>query len=146
MRPEEPWELGKSLDHASVLYDHADGKIKLYYSIATDCGVTCDQKTDEEDGMLGYAESVDGRHFYKPKLGLINDTNLLGPNVAGPSVFLNRNPNASAEERFISVGKCHAAASMCPSAWAWMTSPDGVHWPNIRHPSTCAMKKSVDTQ
>jgi hypothetical protein len=27
-----------------------------------------------------------------------------------------------------------------------MTSADGVHWPNIRNPATCGMKKSVDTQ
>lgn len=96
--------------------------------------------------MLGYAESTDGLHFHKPKLGLINDTNLLGPNVAGPSVFLNAHPNATSDERFVSVGKCHAAAPMCPNAWAWMTSADGVHWPNIHNPATCGMKKSVDTQ
>ena len=96
--------------------------------------------------MLGYAESMDGLHFDKPRLGLVNGTNLLGPNVAGPSVFLNADPKSTADERFVSVGKCHATKGMCPSAWAWMTSPDGIHWPNIKHPSTCAMKKSVDTQ
>eukprot|EP01052_Picozoa_sp_SAG31_P045373 SAG31_NODE_8257_length_1487_cov_3.510086_1_plen_459_part_10 len=146
LRPDERWEQGKTLDHASVLYDPVDKKVKLYYSLAVNCGVTCDQNTDEEDGMLGYAESVDGIHFSKPKLGLVNDTNLLGPNVAGPSVFLNSNPAAAADERFVSVGKCHGSSSMCPNAWAWMTSADGLHWPHIHHPSTCGMKKSVDTQ
>eukprot|EP01051_Picozoa_sp_SAG22_P026051 SAG22_NODE_8024_length_690_cov_0.773266_1_plen_179_part_01 len=103
LRPDSQWELGKSLDHASVLYDPADAKFKLYYSLATDCGVTCDQKTDEEDGMLGYAESTDGTHFHKPLLGFLNATNLLGPNVAGPSVFLNTAPAATADQRFVSV-------------------------------------------
>jgi len=116
LRPDESWERGKSLDHASVLYDPVAKNIKLYYSLAANCGVTCDQKTDEEDGMLGFAESTDGIHFSKPRLGLVNDTNLLGVNVAGPSVFLNTQPGAAADERFVSVGKCHGAAPMCPYA------------------------------
>ena len=98
--------------------------------------------------MLGYAESTDGIHFTKPPLGVVKNTNLCGQNVAGPSVFLNTHPHALPAERFVSVGKCHGDAPLCPHAWAWMTSPDGIHWPNnaTHGPSTCAMAKSVDTQ
>eukprot|EP01047_Picozoa_sp_COSAG01_P022445 COSAG01_NODE_1331_length_10699_cov_28.574717_9_plen_608_part_00 len=150
LRADLPWEHGKSLGHASVQYDVVDRKVKLWYALADNCGIKCDSKIGEEDGMLAYAESSDGLHFTKPNLGIINNTNLVGHNTAGASVFINADPAAHPSERFVSVGKCHGGP-LCPNPWAWTSSPDGIHWPqnattdSTDRPSTCQVNKAVDT-
>ena len=141
--PRLPYERGRALDTFSVLYDPLDRKVKMWYMIGSDCGTTCNRTTDEEDGLFSYAESYDGIVFTKPLVGR-NHSNVLGANVAGPSVFLNGRPNAPPTERFVSVGECHGRAPICRGNFAWMTSADGIRW-NDQHPSTCAIEGAADT-
>jgi hypothetical protein len=141
-----PHEKGRALDTFSVLYDPLDEKVKMWYMVGSDCGTTCNRTSDEEDGTFSYAESVDGVAFTKPAVGRNGwqGTNVLGANVAGPSVFLNGRPGAPPAERFVSVGECHGRAPICKGNFAWMTSADGLRW-NDQQPSTCAIVGAADT-
>ena len=91
---------------------------------------------------------MDGVQFDKPAVGVVKGnttTNVLGPNRGGPGVFLNTKPGAPASQRFVSLGKCHDS-SVCKGPLAWVTSPDGITWPDLSNPASCAVDRAVDTQ
>lgn len=95
---DRPWECG--IGYHTLLA--VDGRYKLWYEVRT-------PGNGDGSGVLCYAESADGIHWTKPKLGLVefggNKANniVYGEQVAGHwfhgnSVFLD--PKAPAAERF----------------------------------------------
>ena len=76
-----------------------------------------------------YAESTDGIHFTKPKLGLFevtgtkeNNAVLLDDGTHNLFVFRDENPDARAEEQYKAIG------SVAPDNLLAFSSPDGIHW------------------
>lgn len=113
---DKPWE-GPVSAYYSVFRD--GDKIRLYYRGGED--FTC------------YAESTDGIHFTRPKLGLVehkgskaNNILFRDPQDTSFAAFRDANPAAKADERYKALSYTvtddqHGAMS----AWA---SPDGIHW------------------
>jgi hypothetical protein len=122
LRFEQPWE-GKFCGYVTVMND--DGKVRLYYRgwgevNHGDC--TC------------VAESEDGVHFVRPKVGAYEvngsrDNNLVwqGRGSHNFTPFKDANPAAPQSERY----KALASAGPKDSLVAFV-SPDGLHWRKLR--------------
>lgn len=132
---DKPWE-GHTCAYFSVIQDGK--KVLMYYrgssggSDHSDAQVTC------------VAESADGIHFTRPKLGLIEaggtkDNNVIWRGVESHnfSPFLDANPSAKAEERFKALGGVKQPGKNwhqgeTPGGLYAFASTDGVHWKKIR--------------
>lgn len=119
---DKPWETG-SAAYYTVLQEGT--RIRLYYrgivpgSDASGEQVTC------------YAESADGIHFERPNLGLYDfqgsrQNNIIYTGIESHNFapFIDRNPDASASERYKAVGGDEKLAAFA--------SPDGIHWHKIQ--------------
>lgn len=81
-----------------------------------------------------YAESRDGIHWEKPKLGLFEwnkskDNNIIwlgGPETHNFAPFLDTNPNCPKEQRFKAVGGTITSKGLLTFA-----SADGIHWKKL---------------
>lgn len=138
LEADQPWE-DASLNWFSVL--QAQGKFRMWYECYDREGWPT-----TNDTSFCYAESVDGRHWTKPKLNLVSyhgstRNNILfreiGPTgafsrVHGAGVFLD--PTATPEARFKCVSQGMFARSHPPYRIAGMTSPDGLHWTRLPGP------------
>ncbi len=120
---DEPWE-GNFCGYATVIYDGE--KYRLYYRGLRDAG---NDGADAEKTC--YAESQDGIHWVKPKLGLYEYKGSKENNIilahAAPAThnfcpFLDRRPGVPAEERFKAVGGTNRSGLL------GFISADGVHW------------------
>lgn len=134
---EHPWE-NATLNWFSVLRD--GNKFRMWY----EC-YDVEGWPTPDDTSFCYAESNDGIHWIKPKLGLFSyrgnqDNNILFRQVGegkarsrvhGSGVFLD--PSAPPEARYkcVSQGLFQGIGDR-PYYVAGMTSPDGLHW--TRHP------------
>ena len=118
---DQPWE-GHTCAYFSVIQDGK--KVLMYYrgssggSDHSDAQVTC------------VAESTDGIHFTRPKLGLIEaggtkDNNVIWRGVESHnfSPFLDANPATKPEERYKAVGGFRLYA---------FASADGIHWKKMK--------------
>jgi hypothetical protein len=86
----------------------------------------------------GYAESPDGIHWTKPKLGLIeygasNENNIVWPVEGGKgmtlSFFRDDNPESRPDERYKAIGIGSETVGAKKRALLYgMVSPDGLHW------------------
>jgi len=124
---DEPWE-GNTSAYYSIF---ADGdQFRMYYR-----GGHFDEKTKKETHpeVTCYAESRDGIHWEKPKLGLFEfggskDNNIVwsGQDTHNFTVFKDTNPDCSDDARY---------KALAGSAVRWngeglrtYKSPDGIHW------------------
>ena len=132
---DQPWE-GKTCAYFSVIQD--GGKVLMYYrgssggSDHSDAQVTC------------VAESTDGIHFTRPKLGLIEaggtkDNNVIWRGVESHnfSPFLDANPKAKPDERYKALGGVKEPGKNwhqgeTPGGLYAFASADGIHWKKIR--------------
>jgi len=110
---------------------------RMYYSLRG----TPD--TELDNYVTGYAESTDGIHWTKPKLGLFEvqgtrDNNAV---IAGQSLvtstfspFLDARPGVPASERFKALGGSFAQSPMYPGLGGLLAlvSADGIHWKQLR--------------
>ena len=129
-----PWE-GTGSGYHSVFED--DGRYRMYYKA---------WHLDVQPGKLDttrhplfccYAESDDGIHWRKPKLGLhefngSKDNNIvvasgkLGPldvDAGHPAVWKDTNPRADSDARYKAIFRSAGPRGLLP-----FKSPDGIHW------------------
>lgn len=130
-----PWE-GISSAYFSVVQD---GKlVRLYYRGS---GVGSDLS---EEQVTCVAESHDGIHFTRPKLGIVEaagtkDNNIIWKGIESHNFapFLDKNPACKPEERYKALaGISHAGRNwqegdVAAGLFAF-ASPDGLHWKKIR--------------
>lgn len=133
---DQPWE-GKTCAYFSVIQD--GGKVLMYYrgssggSDHSDAQVTC------------VAESTDGIHFSRPKLGLIEaggtkDNNVIWRGVESHnfSPFLDANPEAKPDERYKALGGVKQPGKNwhqgeTPGGLYAFASADGIHWKKMKN-------------
>ena len=132
---DQPWE-GPTCAYFSVIQDGK--KVLMYYrgssggSDHSDAQVTC------------VAESTDGVHFTRPKLGLIEaggtkDNNVIWRGVESHnfSPFLDANPKTKPEERFKALGGVKQPGKNwhqgeTPGGLYAFASADGIHWKKMK--------------
>jgi hypothetical protein len=132
---DQPWE-GPTCAYFSVIQD--GGRILMFYrgsaggSDHSDAQVTC------------LAESQDGIHFTRPRLGLIEaggtkENNVIWRGVESHnfSPFLDANPQAKPEERFKALGGVKQPGKNwhqgeTPGGLYAIASADGIHWKKLR--------------
>ncbi|MDH4454929.1 MAG: hypothetical protein QE570_17285 [Verrucomicrobiota bacterium] len=132
---DQPWE-GMTCGYFSVIQDGK--KVLMYYrgssggSDHSDAQVTC------------VAESTDGIHFTRPKLGLIEaggtkDNNVIWRGVESHnfSPFLDANPDTKPEERYKALGGVKQPGKNwqqgeTPGGLYAFASADGIHWKKMK--------------
>ena len=132
---DQPWE-GKTCAYFSVIQD--GGKVLMYYrgssggSDHSDAQVTC------------VAESTDGIHFNRPKLGLIEaggtkENNVIWRGVESHnfSPFHDENPIAKPDERYKALGGVKQPGKNwhqgeTPGGLYAFASADGIHWRKMK--------------
>jgi len=132
---DQPWE-GMTCGYFSVIQDGK--KVLMYYrgssggSDHSDAQVTC------------VAESTDGIHFTRPKLGLIEaggtkDNNVMWRGVESHnfSPFLDANPDTKPEERYKALGGVKQPGKNwqqgeTPGGLYAFASADGIHWKKMK--------------
>lgn len=118
IKPEHPWEK----HGVSYMVTFRDGdKFRAWYRV--DAAAFGKQKRRD---MTAYAESADGVHWHKPKLGIIEfdgskENNLVWAGAASNMApFRDDNPAAKPEERYKAVVRSADLFAL--------VSPDGLHW------------------
>lgn len=109
--------------YSSVMEE--DGKLRIwwFYSIPG--------RTSMEKRRVCYAESVDGIHFTKPELGLLEMggskacSAVIGDPVQGACVWID--PNAASDERYRSQAKLGPFPET-DTTMVFYASPDGIRW------------------
>lgn len=145
---DKPWE-GMTCAYFSVIQDGK--KVLMYYrgssggSDHSDAQVTC------------VAESTDGIHFTRPKLGLIEaggtkDNNVIWRGVESHnfSPFLDANPATKPEERFKALGGVKQPGKNwhqgeTPGGLYAFASADGIHWKKMKE-TPVITKGAFDSQ
>lgn len=145
---DQPWE-GPTCAYFTVIQDGT--KVRLYYrgsaggSDHSDAQVTC------------MAESEDGIHFVRPKLGLIEaggtrDNNVVWRGVESHNFapFLDPNPAAQRDERYKALGGIKQPGrnwkqGTTPGGLYAFVSADGIHWRKLR-PEPVITKGAFDSQ
>ena len=132
---DKPWE-GSTCAYFSVIQD---GKRVLMYYRGSSGG------SDHSDAQVTcVAESNDGIHFTRPKLGLIEaggtkDNSVIWRGVESHnfSPFLDANPKAKPEERFKALGGVKQPGKNwqqgeTPGGLYAFASADGIHWKKMK--------------
>ena len=129
-----PWE-GESSWCPTLISD--GGLFKMFYRAASHS-----QKTQ----YTAVAESVDGIHWRRPTLGIIehdgstqNNLVLSGFDGGGRGmamVFLDSNPDAPADERYKAIGRCTEGVTALGSA-------DGYHWRTLTDEPILSKKRLI---
>jgi hypothetical protein len=132
---DKPWE-GSTCAYFSVIQD---GKRVLMYYRGSSGG------SDHSDAQVTcVAESTDGIHFTRPKLGLIEaggtkDNSVIWRGVESHnfSPFLDANPKARPEERFKALGGVKQPGKNwqqgeTPGGLYAFASSDGIHWKKMK--------------
>lgn len=147
-----PWEKDAHLGSYSTVVQE-DGKIRLWYDVRA--GIPEPRKNPPFMG-LAYAESVDGIHFVKKPLGLVErngtkENNLVLPPrpewlaVGGGTVWRDDNPNAAPDARYKSWSKMYdKPGSPVRGPHRVWKSPDGLRWTHEEKPVTGL--RAADTQ
>ncbi len=130
-----PWE-GMTSGYFTVLKD--GGVIRLFYRGSVD-------GSDHSDNQVTcMAESRDGIHFTRPKLGLVEVNGSKENNVVWRGVeshnfapFLDGNPQAKPDERYKALGGLKLPGKnwqegATPGGLYAFVSPDGIHWRKLR--------------
>lgn len=140
-QPPKLWEARLDNVYPNVIYDDEDGVFKCWYKSFIYDGLSNQTpltqrplqsygESEREEGLL-YATSVDGIHWEKPPLGIIDFEGSAANNLvmrrathglhAGGVLKDTRDPDPSRRYKFI-----HRNASACSMASCF--SPDGLHW------------------
>lgn len=139
---DQPWE-GSMCDYHTVFKD--GDLFRMYYTMA-DTEVLPEGGVREKHPLFcGYAESRDGIHWDKPKLGLFefngskeNNIVWMGEGAHDLDPFIDTNPGCKPDARY----KCVALANGV--LWAFQ-SADAIHWaPMAKNP--IITKGAFDTQ
>lgn len=129
LEPTEEWE--KTVGGApyaapfsdGVWYDEQDGKFKMWYLT----GAGSLHKEDNQTFYTGYAESEDGRHWYKPTLDIYEHTNIVDTsNRDAATVWLDRSESDPAKRfKLFNVER-----RPTDRRWQFVLkySSDGIHW------------------
>src|SRR2546426_528100 len=124
---DRPWEIGKMIFNyfGSVIFDPELEKFRMWYSTT--------QVEPNIPELECYAESVDGIHWTKPSLGVIefkgsSDNNIVystqGSDTGWYRFAAFRDESSPRpEERYKGFGCAHN-----PAGYLLVTSPDGYHW------------------
>ena len=126
---DRPWE-GNACGHFTVFKDGA--RYRMYYrGLQFATGKTLERPHRE---VVCYAESLDGIHWYRPNLGLVEfggsrQNNIIldklpevGGRVSNFLVFKDQNPDAAPSARYKAVSRGKEKG-----LYVWK-SPDGIHW------------------
>jgi len=122
LRFDEPWE-GRFSAYATVLND--DGLFRMYYR-----GLPSARDPDIS-AVTAYAESRDGIHWTKPRLGLFEHGGTQANNIVlgtedahsrNFSPFLDHRPGVPADERFKAISGVEEHGLVA------FASADGIHW------------------
>ena len=118
IKPEHPWEKHGT----SYMVTFKDGgRFRAWYRV--DAG---GWDGEPRNTMTAYAESDDGIHWRKPKLGIIEFNGSKQNNLVWDgdpvnlSPFRDDNPNVNPEERYKALGRYRDLYAL--------VSPDGLHW------------------
>jgi len=133
-----PWE-GNTCGYVTVFQD--GDLYRMYYR-----GSDFDWKTKKTTHQLTcYAESKDGIHWTRPKLGLFEfngsrDNNIvwMGPGVHNFTPFKDANPNCAPDARYKALGVENRALIA-------FKSPDGIHW-SLMQKEPVITKGAFDSQ
>ncbi len=126
MKFDAPWE-GRFSAYATMLQD--TDRIRLYYRGIPEAG-----NDGSASEVTCYAESRDGIHWTKPKLGLFalhgtKENNIILANAAPVthnfSPFIDSNPAAKPKERYKALG------GIAKSGLFAYGSRDGIHWKRL---------------
>jgi len=119
---DQPWE--RNVGYMTVFRD--GGTYRLYYR-----GMLGNK---DEDCATCYAESQDGVHWTRPKLGLVDAGKERGkannivwrgpPSLENMTPFRDDNPACTADQKYKAVG---GVKWVTGGLWAF-GSPDGIHW------------------
>ncbi|MCL4692244.1 MAG: hypothetical protein KJ060_07015 [Candidatus Hydrogenedentes bacterium] len=119
---DEPWE-GNACNYVTVFQD--GDRYRMYYK---GDNLTVGEKLESHPLVACYAESTDGIHWVKPKLGLFDyegstENNIVwnGPGSHDFAPFIDANPNCPPETKYKAVANGN-------SDLVAFTSPDGIHW------------------
>jgi len=128
--PEYDWEGEAVFPSATVLYDAGAAEFRMWYQGYRYLA------SMEEQYSLCYATSIDGIHWRKPTLGIVeyegdNENNLLIPwgDARRPdtmSVTIFYNPEAANPDRRYTM--IHYCSGMYPLGLGIAFSADGLHW------------------
>lgn len=144
----QPWE-GMTCAYFTLIQD---GKRILMYYRGSSGG-----SDHSEDQVTCVAESTDGIHFTRPKLGIIEaggtkDNNVIwrGVEAHNFSPFLDANPSAKPEHRFKALGGVKQPGKNwhqgeTPGGLYAFASADGIHWSKIK-PEPVITKGAFDSQ
>lgn len=144
---DQPWE-GRTCAYFSVVQDGAT--VRLYYR-GSNGG-----SDHSEDQVTCLAESADGIHFTRPKLGLFEvngskENNIVwrGSESHNFAPFLDANPKCSPAERYKALGGVKQsgknwAEGTTPGGLFAFASPDGIHWRKLR-PDPVITKGTFDS-
>jgi hypothetical protein len=146
LKADMPWEDSR-ISQGTVMHD--GGKYRLWYSALS---MSFFDKESDTGDYLCYAESEDGYHWVKPKLGVVSlagskDNNLVSGDENGPypgrgTIFVD--PTASSEERYKLIYKASVYKKGIESPMRGATSADGIRWKRI--PETILEPYHSDTQ
>jgi len=131
---DEPWE-GSGSGYVSVFFDGL--RYRMYYKAVQYTASTGKMETHDHPYFCAYAESFDGIHWYKPKLGLYEYNGSKANNIvfisgmmggvnadgAHPAVFKDDNANAPSDARYKAILRANK-----PHGLFAFKSPDGIHW------------------
>ncbi len=149
---DEPWE-GTGCGYHSIFHDGE--RYRMYYK-AWQLDVEKGKlKTNRHPLFCCYAESQDGIHWTKPKLGLhefqgSRDNNIvlvsgkLGPldiDAGHPAVFLDERPDIDASARFKAIVRSKGPHGLCV-----LQSPDGLHWKPLAPQPILSKQGAFDSQ
>ncbi len=139
---DNPWE-GPSCAYITVFQDK--DIIRMYYR-----GGPTDGKSDNSNEQTCYAESKDGIHWIKPKLGLFEFNGNKNNNIIlkiNPhfshnfAPFIDRNPAAAPDQRYKALAGSHQT-KLCA-----FVSADGIHWKQRGSEPVIAFKNfALDSQ
>jgi len=133
---DQPWETKQGAyvgAHHTVMKD--GDRIRVWYDFSIGPQSPGYKNESGAGRCMAYAESLDGIHFTKPKMGLhdlhgYKETNVLIRVSRGGTVWID--PTAPPQERYRSQCKGPGRPQFGHRVLHFFSSPDGIHW-NFMH-------------
>lgn len=129
---DQPWE-GSGCGYHTVFYD--DDRYRMYYKA---WHIVSDGNTSNPI-VIAYADSKDGIHWVKPKLGLVEFNSSKQNNIIMDKIqdyschdfspFIDTNPDVKAGARYKAIGSVHGTSER---GLFGFESSDGIHWKLIQ--------------
>jgi hypothetical protein len=141
---DQPWEGNSSGAYATVFVD--EGRYRLYYQA---CQQVLKGEPPAHPFSMCYAESTDGIHWVRPKLGTFefngskeNNIVWLGVGAEGLSPFKDANPSCAPDARYKAIGAGQVNGANVLVA---LQSADGLHW-SLMQKDPLAVSGAFDSQ